>query len=119
MSRDVIGQNVRSQDPGPDEPPCPDAAVARGRLDLPELDCSTVPRLRTEIALAVADGPGNVVLDCAPLIFIGAGGVGTLVWAANLSAETGRPVTLLNAGPAMRRLLHVTRVQHRFTLEAT
>lgn len=82
-----------------------------------EIDIASVGFLRNAIFAAMSLSDGPIALDCAELTFIGATGLGTLVWFANQSKEQHRAPSLRRVSPTMQRLLDLTGIGHLFSSE--
>jgi anti-anti-sigma factor len=78
----------------------------------------SVAVLEHAVADALADpGEAAVELDLAAVSFIDSTGLRALLNAREQAGDVGRPLRLVGAGPAVRRILHLTRTATLFELE--
>lgn len=89
------------------------AAVVRARGDI---DLATAPSLRSALKAALATHR-EVVLDLSQVTFMDCAGLGALVDARNQADRCGGRLLLRGAGRPVARLLHLTGLQRRLTVE--
>jgi anti-anti-sigma factor len=80
-----------------------------------ELDISTAPRFRQELAHRARAGGDELILDCSALTFIDASAVAALVEAHRELSSEGRELHVVNAQPQIARvfgILGLTEVLH-------
>jgi anti-anti-sigma factor len=82
-----------------------------------EVDITSVDHLRNAIYAAMSLTEGPIALDCAGVTYIGAAGLGTLVWFANQARDQKRAATLVDVSRAAQRLLDLTGIGHLFEPE--
>jgi anti-sigma B factor antagonist len=84
-----------------------------------ELDLASSPTLEEELErLAVGNAP-LVIVDLSALEFMDSTGLSVLVRAHHRSEETGQRFGLVNGSQQVQRLLSLTGVAERLTLEET
>lgn len=69
-----------------------------------ELDTSTAPRVRAQVARLLSTRPGHVVFDLANLAFMDSSGIAVLLYAAGEVERVG----VRNPSPTTRRALAAT-----------
>lgn len=74
------------------------------------LDVHVAADARLELARALDDGDGDLVLDLAALEAVDATGLGVLVGAHRRAGRLGRTLVLRDTPPALGRLLRRTRL---------
>lgn len=95
--------------------PPPAAVVPADRVLLPgELDLATAPEV--EIQLAKVDG--DILIDCARLIFIDVGGLRPLLSAHRRCIAQGKRLALVNPPQCLMRLLELTDLTAIFEMQA-
>jgi anti-sigma B factor antagonist len=75
-----------------------------------ELDMASAPGIRLHLMTLISDDCIRLVLNTAPLDFIDAGGIGSLVHVANRARVAGGWVRLIDVKPRHRRLLMILRL---------
>jgi len=82
-----------------------------------EIDLYTVPRLKRELAGALAaDGPVRLVVDLSGVEFCDSTGVNVLLAAHRQAREAGGDLELAAPRPAVRKILQVTGLETVFTV---
>jgi anti-sigma B factor antagonist len=82
-----------------------------------EIDLSTAPRLRQQ--LAGLTGGGRVVVDLCRVRFIDAAGLGVLARAAGQAAAHGGSLRVVTARPGIRRLFSISGLERHVHLAWT
>ncbi|MFB4298515.1 STAS domain-containing protein [Actinomadura sp. NTSP31] len=80
-----------------------------------EVDILTAERLDMLLTDIVTTGSPTVEIDARQLSFRDASGLSVLVAADDLATRRGGGLTVVNAPPALRRLLRITGLEQRFT----
>lgn len=80
------------------------------------LDAGSTPRVRDEVAQAVAARPGRLVVDLSDCRFVDAGALAMLVEAHRRLVEQGGLLTLRGCSPRVLRLLSLTGLRRVFDL---
>ncbi len=83
-----------------------------------EVDMVSVPRLRAVLTAAAAAGR-VVIVDLARVSFIDAAGLGVLAGAARRCSASGGSLSVVAAGPLVRQMFSLTRLDQRVRLAAT
>ena len=73
-----------------------------------DLDCITVPDLRSQVDAAVADGCTNVVVDLSQVTYIDSSALGFLVWADRRLVSVIGKLLLAGAGRDVTRILELS-----------
>lgn len=81
-----------------------------------ELDLAAASSFETELNRVLATDAERIVLDLASLEFIDSTGLSVLVRAQQRAHESGRELGLVNPGPQVERLLHLTGLTERLSL---
>jgi anti-sigma B factor antagonist len=85
-------------------------------LAVPRLDAARVLAFKDDMRAVTASGmPGRVVLDMGRVEFLDSSGLGALV-AAMKMLPPGRRLELASCGPAVSRVLKLTRMDRVFVL---
>ena len=84
-----------------------------------ELDLSTAPRLREELARLADEGALDVTVDLAGLHFIDSSGLQALVAGLKLLREQGGDLGLRSPRPRTLKVLEITGLTGLLRLEAT
>jgi anti-sigma B factor antagonist len=84
-----------------------------------ELDLASSPALEEELARLAAGNAPLVIVDLSELEFMDSTGLSVLVRAHQRSEETGQRFGLVNGSQQVQRLLTLTGVAERLTLEET
>ena len=83
---------------------------------LGELDMSTAPRLRDELARLTSDGARLVTLDLSDLAFIDSTGLSTLITALKHLRQQGGDLALRSPTPGTRKVLEITGLTQVFSI---
>lgn len=81
-----------------------------------ELDLAAASSFEAELNRVLATDAERIVLDLASLEFIDSTGLSVLVRAQQRARESGRELGLVNPGPQVERLLHLTGLTERLSL---
>jgi anti-sigma B factor antagonist len=84
--------------------------VATSVVVVGELDISTGGHLRDVLAPLLANGPSEVVLECAQLSFLDVGGISVLLDIEQELNESGRHLSLRSLRPNLHRVLEMVDV---------
>ncbi|REE96714.1 STAS domain-containing protein [Thermomonospora umbrina] len=85
-----------------------------------ELDVASTTALREALLVALHRSAGTpVIIDLSEVSFCDAAGLALLVGADRRARLQGHPLALAAPRPQMSRLLHVTGLDHAFTVHAT
>lgn len=79
------------------------------------LDAAEAPRFKQALAENVTGNPSRVVIDLGEVDFIDSTGLGTLVSLLKMMGPDGT-LGVAGAGPSVRRLLAITRLDSIFSL---
>jgi anti-anti-sigma factor len=82
-----------------------------------ELDLAAASSLDAELERALRTESNRIVLDLAGLEFIDSTGLSVLVRAQQRAHDSGRELGLVNLGPQVERLLSLTGLLDRLTLD--
>ena len=82
-----------------------------------ELDLAAAPSLEEELNRALSSQTELVVVDLKDLEFIDSTGLSVLVRAHQHAKESGQQLGLINPGAQVARLLSLTGLQERLTLD--
>ncbi len=82
-----------------------------------ELDLAAASSLEEELGQALESGSEVIVVDLADLDFIDSTGLSVLVRAHQRAQETGLQLGLVNPGAQVERLLSLTGLTQRLTLD--
>ena len=82
-----------------------------------ELDLAAASSLDAELERALGTDANRIVLDLAGLEFIDSTGLSVLVRAQQRAHDSGRQLGVVNPGPQVERLLSLTGLLERLTLE--
>ncbi len=83
-----------------------------------EVDVSTAPRLREQLA-TLPVGARRVVVDLSDVTFLDSRGLGVLVAAWKKCRESGASLDLVVAKPQVAKVLEITRLDDMFTIFPT
>ena len=83
---------------------------------LGELDMSTAPQLRDELARLASSGAGIVTLDLSDLAFIDSTGLSVLITALKLLRQHGGELALRSPTPGTRKVLEITGLTEVFSI---
>jgi len=78
-----------------------------------ELDLATCQVLNTAVDSLVANGAGDIVIDCSGVTFFGAAGVDALVQAQN-KLDGSRRLVIRKPSPIVRRVLGIVHLSELF-----
>ena len=81
------------------------------------LTSTNAAEFREQSVPKIAACTGAVVVDCSQLEFIDSTGVGALLQASNMLAESRRPIRLTGVGAKVLASLELMRVHRQFALE--
>lgn len=82
-----------------------------------ELDLAAAPSLEEELGQALSSGASLIVLDLRGLDFIDSTGLSVLVRGHQRAQEAGLELGLVNPGAQVERLLSLTGLAQRLTLD--
>jgi|1185.fasta_scaffold376184_2 anti-anti-sigma factor len=77
-----------------------------------EIDFADCTQLRSQLAIAIAATPADLLVDCAHLTFIGSHGVDALLEANAHLEATGRRLLVANLSGSPRRVFDVLGLAH-------
>ena len=83
---------------------------------LGELDMSTAPRLRDELARLSSGGAGVVTVDLSDLAFIDSTGLSVLITALKRLRSQGGDLALRSPTPGTRKVLEITGMTEVFSI---
>ncbi len=83
---------------------------------LGELDMSTAPQLRDELARLASGGASVVTLDLSDLAFIDSTGLSVLITALKRLRQQGGDLTLRSPTPGTRKVLEITGLTQVFSI---
>ncbi|WP_308917758.1 STAS domain-containing protein [Jannaschia sp. LMIT008] len=83
-------------------------------VNAPRIDAAGAVGFKDAVRAATADHPGRVVLDVTQVEFLDSSGLGALVGVMKLIP--GRKLELAGAGPIMRKVLALTKMDKVFVL---
>jgi len=83
----------------------------------PRLDRSSLPEVRDELAQAIEQSSGDIVVDLGSVEWLDVAGLAALVAAHRRLQHQGRRLILRGARPRVRRALAVTRLNRVLILE--
>ena len=92
-----------------------DAVTVLG-LDLDRLDIAVAPEFKAALLELIEKGRRNLVVDLSTVSFIDSSGLGALVRALTNTQKEGGQTKLLNAGPQIRKLLQMTKLDSVFEI---
>ena len=83
---------------------------------LGELDMSTAPQLRDELARLASTGAGVVTLDLSDLAFIDSTGLSVLITSLKRLRSQGGDLALRSPTPGTRKVLEITGLTEVFSI---
>lgn len=83
---------------------------------LGELDMSTAPQLREELARLASDGATQVTVDLSELQFVDSTGLSVLIGGLKRLREQGGDMALRSPTPGTRRVLEITGLTQVFSI---
>lgn len=85
------------------------------QVEHPRLDAAIAPAFKDEVTTRVAQGERRVLLDLSGVQFMDSTGVGVLVSLLKRMGGDGR-IAVIGAGPAVLKLLQLTRLDTLFAI---
>jgi anti-sigma B factor antagonist len=82
-----------------------------------EVDLATADTLESRIVDVLHNGCARVVVDLRAVTFIDSSGIRALLNAHQRARESGRPISIILGGPAIRRTLEIVGVTDYLELE--
>jgi len=82
-----------------------------------DLDAATAPEFDAALDPVLDAGANDITIDVEELSFLDSSGLRSLVRARERALAAGGALQLTNAGPAVRRVLEITRLEEAFGLD--
>ena len=81
-----------------------------------ELDLATAPKLEDEMKRVEEDGPGVIMLDLRPRMYMDSSGLRAQLAADSRAREAGRRLVLVRGDERVQRVLKITRLDERLEI---